>query len=207
MKVDLHVHTTASDGKIKPEEIIERAREKGLDCIAVTDHDTMDGYRKAKETVPDDGFLLIPGIEVSTEKGHILVLGTEKEPKTKDFEELLEFAEENNAITVGAHPFARVKDEIEPKYLKRLDAIEIINGRTYPKANKKAEKFAIENSMPKTAGSDSHMEDELGGVWNEVEGDTVEEIIGKVKNGEAEPKGKNTSFFWVTYHKIKSNLI
>ncbi|MDZ7772112.1 MAG: PHP domain-containing protein [Balneolaceae bacterium] len=64
-KADLHIHTTASDGKSSPEEILALADRMKLACIAITDHDTLDGYREAKELSGDYEVELIPGIEIT----------------------------------------------------------------------------------------------------------------------------------------------
>ncbi len=76
--VDLHVHSTASDGLYRPEVLVERANDLGLKYLALTDHDTVDGIaaaRRAAATFPDLTF--IPGVELSTdtEKGETHVLG------------------------------------------------------------------------------------------------------------------------------------
>lgn len=206
MKIDLHTHTTASDGRMDPEKIISKAREVGLDGIAITDHNTMKGFEEAKTVVEETDFLLIPGIEVSSDHGHILVLGSESNPDTRDFEEVLEFAKENNALVIGAHPFAASRSGIEPEHLKKLDAVEVINNRGYPKGNKKAKEFAEENEMPKTVGSDTHLEEEIGSVWNEIEGKSVDEVLENIRKGENKIRGESPSSFSVTYRKIKTKL-
>jgi len=75
LKIDLHVHTSFSDGLGAPVDILGRADARGLDGLAITDHDTLEGFFRAKEL--DSDLLLIPGYEVETEAGHILVLGLE----------------------------------------------------------------------------------------------------------------------------------
>ncbi|MGB9887422.1 MAG: PHP domain-containing protein [Moorellales bacterium] len=67
MNCDLHVHTRASDGALTPEEVIRRAREAGLEAVAVTDHDTTAGLEEALEAGRRLGVLVVPGIEISTE--------------------------------------------------------------------------------------------------------------------------------------------
>lgn len=80
MAVDLHLHTTASDGRLPPAEIVRRAGRKGLRVIAITDHDSTEGLDEAFETVKEFPTLsIIPGIELSTDvpdgEIHILAYG------------------------------------------------------------------------------------------------------------------------------------
>lgn len=66
-KIDLHIHTTCSDGTFSPKEIIDMAIENGLDAIAITDHDSIDAYTKDLfEYANQKGIKLIPGVEMST---------------------------------------------------------------------------------------------------------------------------------------------
>ena len=64
--VDLHAHTTASDGSYTPAELIRYAKVKGLSAIAVTDHDTTAGVAEAKAEGEKLGLQVIPGVELST---------------------------------------------------------------------------------------------------------------------------------------------
>ena len=72
IKVDLHVHTTYSkDSLITPKDLVYYAKKRGLNAVAVTDHNELEGaYKIAKET----DFLIIPGMEVSSSDGHIVAL-------------------------------------------------------------------------------------------------------------------------------------
>ena len=76
MKVDLHLHTTASDGSLSPSALVWAARAGGLDVIAVTDHDTVNGVAEAMGALPD-AMHVIPGVELSTtlEGAEIHILG------------------------------------------------------------------------------------------------------------------------------------
>jgi 3',5'-nucleoside bisphosphate phosphatase len=65
MKVDLHLHTTASDGSLSPSALVWAARAGGLDVIAITDHDTVAGVKEATSALPD-AMHVIPGVELST---------------------------------------------------------------------------------------------------------------------------------------------
>jgi predicted metal-dependent phosphoesterase TrpH len=78
VKADLHVHTTASDGRLEPKEIVSLAISVGLDVIAITDHDTIDGIVPALDAVPAPGSItVIPGVEINTDvaRGEVHVLG------------------------------------------------------------------------------------------------------------------------------------
>lgn len=63
--IDLHSHTQASDGKLTPFELIQKAQIQGIKVLAITDHDTLNGYREAKEYAKKAGVILISGIEIS----------------------------------------------------------------------------------------------------------------------------------------------
>jgi predicted metal-dependent phosphoesterase TrpH len=69
--IDLHTHTTASDGMDAPAALLERAAEAGLEAIAITDHDTCDGWREARAAARD-GLELIAGVELSVQGAHLL---------------------------------------------------------------------------------------------------------------------------------------
>jgi predicted metal-dependent phosphoesterase TrpH len=64
MRIDLHVHSTASDGTDPPAEVMRRASEAGVDIVALTDHDTVAGHEEARQALPD-GLTLVPGMELS----------------------------------------------------------------------------------------------------------------------------------------------
>lgn len=68
--VDLHTHTTASDGTLSPRELVRLAREIGLAAVAITDHDTVDGLAEGLAAGKDLGIRVIPGVELSTELEH-----------------------------------------------------------------------------------------------------------------------------------------
>lgn len=77
-KCDLHTHTTASDGQYTPTELIQMAKERGLEAIALTDHDTMDGLEEAIQAGKQLDLRVIPGIELSAKEYptfHILGYG------------------------------------------------------------------------------------------------------------------------------------
>ena len=75
-RIDLHIHTVASDGMETPEQIVSHAREEGLSAIAITDHDTVDGFQAAYNAAQGTGLEVVPGIELGTAyKGTLHILG------------------------------------------------------------------------------------------------------------------------------------
>ena len=75
-RIDLHIHTTASDGSLTPSEVVERAAGRGLAAIAVTDHDHLLNENEAEHLSRKYGFTILPGIEISADGicAHILAL-------------------------------------------------------------------------------------------------------------------------------------
>jgi hypothetical protein len=77
---DLHVHSTCSDGTVAPAEVVRRAREAGLDAVALTDHDTFDGIDEALAAGRELGIRVVPGIELSLPHAgtfHMIGLGVD----------------------------------------------------------------------------------------------------------------------------------
>lgn len=66
MKCDFHMHSNCSDGIFTPEQLVEMAREKGLDCIALTDHDTVVGVKRAQKRAEELGLGFVVGTELSS---------------------------------------------------------------------------------------------------------------------------------------------
>lgn len=85
MRIDFHTHSTASDGQYTPSQLVEMAKEKELEKFAITDHDTVEGIKEAREKALELGVDFVAGIEISTHQGeeiHILGLGiNENNPK------------------------------------------------------------------------------------------------------------------------------
>jgi predicted metal-dependent phosphoesterase TrpH len=68
-QVDLHIHTSASDGVLAPSEVVHLALERGLTVIALTDHDTLGGVPEAQQAAVGTGLEVIPGVEINSEGG------------------------------------------------------------------------------------------------------------------------------------------
>lgn len=92
-KVDLHTHTTHSDGACTPHELIQKAKEAGIDIISVTDHDNTKGIKEATLIGKELGVEVIPGVEISSEISNreIHILGYFFDPDNQELEHYLNF--------------------------------------------------------------------------------------------------------------------
>ena len=91
-RIDLHVHTTASDGTVSPAGAVKLAHETGLAAIAITDHDTVSGYAEAAEAGEKYGVEVVPGIEISTKYGRAVhILGYYIDPNTEKIAPVLDW--------------------------------------------------------------------------------------------------------------------
>ena len=162
LTLDLHLHSQASpDGRMTVEEIAAAARARGLHGVAVCDHDVV--YTGPTEV---DGVLLIPGVEFSTEHGHLLGLFVRQPMVYTTWEETTQAVRRLGGLTVLAHPFQHRKEEgkLVP-LVPYLDGMETWNGRANrknPQANAQAAAFAKDYGLIPTAGSDAHLAQEIG---------------------------------------------
>lgn len=94
--IDLHTHSTASDGTFSPERLIEYAAEKNIKAIALTDHDTVDGICSAQAKAKELGLEFVPGIEISIQwpTGEFHLLGMGLQTASRELLELIEFLRE-----------------------------------------------------------------------------------------------------------------
>jgi len=183
----LHIHTTYSpDASINPKTIVNQLyAHPYIKAIAITDHNTTKGYHKVRKLASAyEDILIIPGIEVSTTEGDIIILGiTEPPPRPWTPENIINYTKQQNGITVAAHPYrAYGLGDLAKNY--DFDAIEILNGISTPQANKMAQKLAKTMGLPGVAGSDAHRVDEMWAVYTEVQASSnTEEILKAIKKG------------------------
>ena len=95
--IDLHCHSTASDGALSPTDLVSRAAERGVTHLALTDHDTIAGLAEARNAAAEKGLEIIPGIELSClwKSRTIHVVGLDFDPENPAFQQALEQQNEN----------------------------------------------------------------------------------------------------------------
>lgn len=165
---DLHLHTHYSvDACGSPEAMIEAAKRRGLSGIAITDHNTCDAVahlRQAGLIREDgqavDGFLIIPGVEVSTAEGHLLCLGTTL-PSMKGCpaKDVVSAIQDQGGIAIAPHPYDSFRAGIREEILDQLDlaALETFNAAVSLRGfNEKAATYAAHRGLAATAASDAH---------------------------------------------------
>ena len=159
LRLDLHIHSERSfDGCMSLSEIVALARERGLNGVAICDHD------RVLDEVPEfDDFLVIPATEVSTERGHLLGLFVREPIETRKFSESVTAIHAQGGLAVIAHPFEHSTDANRlDDVMSRLDGVEIWNSR--------ADLFW---HMCVAARSDAHVPEEVGGGVTVLEADEL----------------------------------
>lgn len=199
IKIDLHVHTKYSDGSGDIKEILIEAYRKNLNGIAITDHNTTVSLKKGKleKYAKKLGLMIIPGIELKTDAGHILAIGVDvnldlqKYVRVK-YDEVLDWIRGFGGIVVIAHPALEI-NKSHKWIINKPDALEVFNA-SYPfkfmvnmvlKINSKIR-------LPLTAGSDAHNPKCVGNAYTilEVEDMCIEEVLNAIKKGRTKPYGK-----------------
>jgi hypothetical protein len=213
---DLHIHTIYSyDGTASVPAVLKRARQAGLDVIAVTDHDEIAGSLKALELAPSYGVEVIPGSEVTTAEGDLLALNiTEKIPHARPLVETILKVGELGGFCIAPHPMAGgfgmkslsaysiLKALRNPDVARILIAIETYNATTIDKmSNHYARILAERLDIAQTASSDAHVVEAIGLGATEFDGHTAWDLITALHNGNVHIRKRKE---WNTVHILGS---
>ena len=172
MRVDLHLHSNYShDGQSSLEELMQRCAEIGLDRIALTDHNTMEGAQALADLAPD---LTIIGEEAKTREGEVIGLFiTRRLPPYLRPEEVMDLVHEMGGLTYIPHPLDRHRANFRLERIvelaDRIDIVETYNAWCEPAENQAAGRLATELGKVAATGSDAHAAQELGRSWMEIE--------------------------------------
>lgn len=191
VKADLHVHTIYSrDSLITPKDLVFYAKKRGLNAVAITDHNTVEGALKiAKEA----DLLIIPGIEVSSRNGHIVALNVrDAVPKGLSVEETVDRIHRAGGVAVACHPFALFKGSLGKHVSGKFDAVETINASATPfkRSVRKAEEIAAQLKLPQVAGTDAHYAPAIGYAYTLIEAPLdVDAAVKAIVAGRCQPFG------------------
>lgn len=189
--IDLHSHTRFFHGFEGRPTAFDRigfrlnvavAQARDLDALAVTNHDYFTSF-----DVDTGDLEIIPGIEISTTEGHLLVVGPDPPERTLAGEitpeEAVSLAHRRNCVAVMAHPFrnSTVKDSDIA-----VDAVEV-NGK-HPQTATLVEELAAKRNIPIVGGSDAHYPIEIGRVVTTLDTDdlTAESVVAAIREGETD---------------------
>ena len=202
--IDLHAHTypKSDDSFISVDELVDAARQHGLDRICLTEHDDFWPVNAARELTRRHGILVIPGSEINTDAGHVLVFGLHQYKFGMHKPSFLrQEADRHGAVLIAAHPYRRrflagpgedpavrsdmLNRALDDQMLRLFDAVESHNGR-----GKEAENFFSEDlrqslCLPGTGGSDTHRLQQMGTAATLFERriTSLDELVAELKAG------------------------
>ena len=237
-RADLHVHSHHSHeilryGRLKtpiqaasaPAKIAQRAMDAGMDYIAITDHDTLDGCQQLLDEHPELGPRVITGEEVTTycpnsgHELHLSVLGitrrqhSEIQSRRRDLIRLVSYLKREGILYVLNHPIWDAEGRRwSPSRLVELvrlvrdhfPVIEGRNGSVLPYQNRIASAIARRLSRFVIGGSDTHT-DQVGYTWTEAPGQTKAAFLQAIRSGKARPGGKECTKPFFT-HEVRELL-
>jgi len=187
IRIDLHMHTWFSgDASISPKLIVNQLyAHPFIKGVAITDHDTLQGYIQARKlAMAYEDLVIIPGIEVSTKEGHISILGIEEKPvQPSSLEGVIDFTRERNGIIVIPHPYRELGLGDTAKNIQ-ADAVEVLNSLSTYSENKMAQELAKAKNLPGVAGSDAHVPKHMWAAYTEVKAEpNVDDILKAIRKG------------------------
>ncbi|MEM2125526.1 MAG: PHP domain-containing protein [Candidatus Methanosuratincola sp.] len=200
LKIDLHVHTDRSpDGCSSIMEVAEAAKRKGLQGLAITDHDLPLTESDALRLSSELGLLVVPGVELSTPAGHLIILNPKREFGGLSLRAVAEAARRDGSTVIIPHPMDPLSHGIgfseASSLIPYCPLIETINASTLSRYNSRAKDFASRNSLPMVGGSDAHLADAVGDAFTVVDSPSCDmaSVICSISAGKTIPSGKRTS--------------
>lgn len=203
MKIDMHTHSFASyDGNAKPMQILQIAKQKGLDGIAITEHNNIRSWNDYRVSAKNLGIQVIFGEEIKTKQGDILAYFiTNPIEKGLDVETTIDLIHKQGGIAVLAHPFhlfEKFKGDVN-KIANLIDGVEVFNARCpFKFSNKKARDFANKYNLAQIGGSDAHLHYAIGDGYTEVIGvNNLEDFKNAIIKKESITGGKTSNYLYL----------
>ena len=213
MILDLHVHTTVGsyDSNLSPLELIHKGKAVGLDGVVVTEHDHGWDRSLARKLAREHDFLILCGMEVSTDLGHILVYGLEEYVSGILYAETLrKVVDRVEGVMFAAHPYRKVFVQTNGRWdapkptltvqqaadrtlVQLVDGLEMYNGATGDRENALAVAVGEYVGLPGIGGSDAHSMLGLGCCVTVFERPvrSEEELIAELRAGRFQPVNRN----------------
>jgi predicted metal-dependent phosphoesterase TrpH len=194
-RADLHMHTTASDGWPSPYELVDHARVCGLDVIAVTDHDTLEGALRAAEYANvKRGIEVVIGEEVSSRDGHIVGLFLERRVRPgMSAAATVHAIHDQGGLAVAVHPFWRTQRRVHGGPVHgvgwlaaelEFDAVEVENATPgFYLFNQLARRLNLGLGAAEVGGSDAHILDAMGRAYTMFPGRTAKALRTAIEKG------------------------
>jgi len=213
IKADLHIHTAYSmDCTMPLEQIISRCLAVGINCLGVTDHNTIAGALKMKELAP---FTIIVGEEILTLNGEVIGFFLDQEiPSKLSIEETVAQIKAQNGLVCIPHPYDRLRssvfrDQIFEDIMPDVDIIEVFNARSLsPRSSIRAAQMAQKYGKLASAGSDAHTLPEIGNAYVEMpEFNNKDEFLASLAKGKISGNRSNPiAHFASTWNRLKKRL-
>lgn len=172
LRADLHTHTHYSkDSILSPRRFVEECWRRRINCVAVTDHDTISGALAVRGLAD---FPVIVGEEIRSAAGEIMGLFlTEEVPGGLSPDETIERVKAQGGLVGVPHPFDRLRSALRHeetvRWREKIDFVEALNARiVFASDNGRARRFAEANGLPISAGSDAHSPGEVGRAYVEM---------------------------------------
>ncbi|VVC01816.1 PHP domain protein [uncultured archaeon] len=176
-KFDLHSHSIFSPDSITPvEKLIDRYVALGFSGFALTDHGSIDGWKRAKDYIHKKKLELefIPACEFITKKGDVIGLYITEMVRSNDPLEIIDSIHSQGGLAILPHPFDGVRgsachpDKLGKEGVRKLDGMEVINAPASRGANEKSAVFPASHLLAATGGSDTHFLFETGKAFTQV---------------------------------------
>jgi predicted metal-dependent phosphoesterase TrpH len=173
LRADFHIHSLYSrDCRTTLEQIIQKCQQKRINCIAISDHGSIEGAMKMQDLAP---FCVLVAEEILTNDGEIMGMFLTKQiPNGLSLEESILRIKAQDGLVCLQHPFDKyrsdaLKAEVVNRIIKQIDVVETFNSRTlFLRYSIQAKSLALEHNLPVCAGSDAHAVGEIGNAYVEM---------------------------------------